>query len=738
MSGPFAHREQIRSAAGFPLLYSLQTVGVLFVSYRSDHRFSPKELEHIRAAARKAADLVGGADIWPVLRQGVTKPRQEEERTLRAVANVTFNVLNTPVAIWTLQQDGQSLRISASTGLAAPYVTEASATQGDGGSISWVFENDKPLELTDLRGDRHFRATGRFQLGARSPAASRPLESQPRQEGGLTRELIETGKPIRIDDTTKISDSTPGPRVRHEVVEDGIRSLVGVKIQMEEERIGVLYVNGTRPAQFTDHHVALLQTLADQASVALGRPRLLLKASTEIERALARLFHHDKELKQIMEKVRTVGRPRFDFAALQLIHPRERVIETVCGVGRAADWEGRAKHYLEPVEQLRDIQADIFLAKTPRVEVITRKDPLKRFDEWIVKTFRHDKFVRALVPLVLVRDVNGKVLEGQDLEDTLREWRAGPWVDADQPEGRRQAAKLAFLKRSARKRRLTWEVIGTVEAGYGNYNRKTIRRDQAVSLAKSAARIAPQVYRTLLQHVFQTVVDYALKIVGAKYASLHFDLAGEDAKRPGRLHYVYEVFSGQVAKNFPRDFPPRKGGLGERAIAAGRALFMPDPSQGHNDFRLKRENPHVYAKGIRAMAAIPLLARPARETRSASEDDMSGSGQGVIYVGFGVEPGGGPAHHFTSEEINWLELFAASAADAIRHATAYTQMRHQARLLANLHSVGERLVSIPEDHRLLDHIAWSALNILGADVVTIYECQDSRVLARPAIAGRLS
>src|SRR6516225_6790943 len=47
MSGPFAHREQIRSAAGFPLLYSLQTVGVLFVSYRSDHRFSPKELEHI-------------------------------------------------------------------------------------------------------------------------------------------------------------------------------------------------------------------------------------------------------------------------------------------------------------------------------------------------------------------------------------------------------------------------------------------------------------------------------------------------------------------------------------------------------------------------------------------------------------------------------------------------------------------------------------------------------------------
>jgi signal transduction histidine kinase len=111
-------------------------------------------------------------------------------------------------------------------------------------------------------------------------------------------------------------------------------------------------------------------------------------------------------------------------------------------------------------------------------------------------------------------------------------------------------------------------------------------------------------------------------------------------------------------------------------------------------------------------------------------------------VGFGEEPGG-MTHRFTPEEIGWLQLFANSTATAIRQATEYTKMRDQARLLANLHSVAERLVSIPEDPDLLRHIAWGTLNILGADVVTIYQFREfedlfeNRFVIPPAIAGRL-
>src|SRR5262245_17469693 len=48
MDGPFARRENVESAAGYPLLTTTgRVVGVLFVSYRTTHEFPPDELEAI-------------------------------------------------------------------------------------------------------------------------------------------------------------------------------------------------------------------------------------------------------------------------------------------------------------------------------------------------------------------------------------------------------------------------------------------------------------------------------------------------------------------------------------------------------------------------------------------------------------------------------------------------------------------------------------------------------------------
>lgn len=66
-------------------------------------------------------------------------------------------------------------------------------------------------------------------------------------------------------------------------------------------------------------------------------------------------------------------------------------------------------------------------------------------------------------------------------------------------------------------------------------------------------------------------------------------------------------------------------------------------------------------------------------------------------------------------------------------------MQDQARQQKILHSVVESLAETPEDGNLLNYIAWNTLNILGADIVTIFEYIESerKFVTQPEVAGRL-
>src|SRR5262249_36275272 len=80
------------------------------------------------------------------------------------------------------------------------------------------------------------RRTDGFVLGSRWPAPAPGMESQPRAFGGLTRSIIDTGEPVKID------DAAADPHVRDAVKQEQVQSLVGVRIQTGDERIGALYV----------------------------------------------------------------------------------------------------------------------------------------------------------------------------------------------------------------------------------------------------------------------------------------------------------------------------------------------------------------------------------------------------------------------------------------------------------------------------------------------------------------
>jgi class 3 adenylate cyclase/putative methionine-R-sulfoxide reductase with GAF domain len=90
-------------------------------------------------------------------------------------------------------------------------------------------------------------------------------------------------KPIQIPDVMADPEYTyPGPRF--------FRTMLGVPIMVEDDLIGVVVVVRREPKPFTDDHIALVQTFADQAAIALTNARLLdavERQRTELARFLS-------------------------------------------------------------------------------------------------------------------------------------------------------------------------------------------------------------------------------------------------------------------------------------------------------------------------------------------------------------------------------------------------------------------------------------------------------------------
>lgn len=815
LDGPFARRERVVAASGFPLVHGRRPVGIMFVDFRRPHRLTEDETAKAREHCQRAAAAIADAgDALDVLQQrrAAQLPKSGDRK---ALGELMCSVTPHPVAVWLLEPDNKTIRIVIGSGIPAGYWDNGIAEIGDGSVISEVVGKGRRVTVENVLNDNRFRyplmaraecwasvmafplqvsgrtrgafevfscepgrfgspeldvyrletlaalaavivenearsrqfklladlarelsespnfnkalqlivrrareltgadsstlflldsRTDRFIQGFRWPAHE--IAQMPRQKGGITRAIIDTGDPVLIDDTATY------PNVRDSVRQQGIRSVAGVRIQIREERFGVLYVNSTRVGQFTKQDVELLKAFAGQASAALGWARLLLKPLGEVERATSRLFRLDEILEGLCDRMQRLA--KFDFAALQLANWEEDVIETVKAIGVADKWAALAKHHIAREPKLDDIQAAIALSACPRVEVIRGWDD--RFDFWIYEDNNHKDVVRAFIPLVVVYDEKGDIVRNWS---KLAEWSL-PKEAANERRGWCSVTTAALPPADPSGKRLNWRVIGTVELGYRiRSDAEAVDRARrlvkdGVRLASVAARVAARINHALLPEVLRVILGEAVGIFGADGGTLYFQ---KNALGPG---YDHKISTGTISKQFLDECPPREeAGLGYKALQTKQPQFIPDPSQGHPEDHLKTYNPKAWEEGIRAMVAIPLSL---------------GADEGLLYVDFRR------LHRFTQEEIGWIQLFANGAQDAIQHATEYTRMRNRARHLHNLQAVVLSLVGTPETSNLLARIAWNTLDILAADLVVIYEYSEPKQDFSPTgphIAGRL-
>ena len=92
-----------------------------------------------------------------------------------------------------------------------------------------------------------------------------------------------TRRPVHIPDLEKDPEyAYPGPRL--------YRSMLGVPVIVEDELIGAVVTVRQEPRPFTDEEIALVQTFADQAAIAIANARLIEaveRQRTELSRFVA-------------------------------------------------------------------------------------------------------------------------------------------------------------------------------------------------------------------------------------------------------------------------------------------------------------------------------------------------------------------------------------------------------------------------------------------------------------------
>jgi GAF domain-containing protein/nitrogen-specific signal transduction histidine kinase len=98
------------------------------------------------------------------------------------------------------------------------------------------------------------------------------------RRNGLTRTIIDTRRPILVSDTLTY------PEVNPRVVEQGIRSLIGVPVMSRGEVLGVLYVNHSQPHVYTENDVRLVSALANQAGATIANVSLFTQVSEARDR----------------------------------------------------------------------------------------------------------------------------------------------------------------------------------------------------------------------------------------------------------------------------------------------------------------------------------------------------------------------------------------------------------------------------------------------------------------------
>jgi GAF domain-containing protein/FixJ family two-component response regulator/two-component sensor histidine kinase len=490
----------------------------------------------------------------------------------------------------------------------------------------------------------------------------------------LIGRVAATGEPVALEDLR--DDAVSDPKHRRGALDRGFRGFLAVPLRAHGQTIGTLSLFARQTRRFAPEEVSLLSSLADHASLAIERARLL-RETDEGRETLARLYRVAVAMQDSLDRrdrVEAFVRGArevlgFDRVNVLLADAADANLELFAAL-EDGDVEPPARIPLSPAAgpyhrafQTRRpviVLTDADLAAAPAM------DPALLDHAF----FRTRRFV--VVPLVVGDRAIGAV--SADNKTTRR--AIGPrTIEPFTLLCRQLAMALEESRLYAEARR---------------------REDEVTRLYQVTGRLAASLE---LDHVADVVTDEAVELLGAD-ASIIFRLdEGRGELTPWRArNYDPALLRDVVLK-------PGEGLAGravvERRVVASRDLHE-DASLEYGDALRRR----VRALPARAGLAAPLVSR--------------GRVYGVVAVNR-FDP-----YDFGPDEVRLLSALADQAAIAVENARLYAETRARERETARLYEITGQLAGSLDFDRVVDLVVENARDLLGCDASGIYTHDETR------------
>jgi GAF domain-containing protein len=514
--------------------------------------------------------------------------------------------------------------------------------------------------------------------------------------GSVSGRTVLERRPIHVTDLQ--AESADFPEGSAFARRFGHRTTLSVPLLREGTAIGAIQLRRPEANRFTNKQVALLQTFADQAVIAIENVRLFKELEAR-NRDLSEALEQQTATAQLLRVISsspTDVQPVFDTivrSALRLCNGATTAVFRVDGgmLHHPANYGGSPKalaaaraRYPRPVG--RDSIPGIAILTRSEYEVPDTEDPAAL--EMSRETGRI-LGIRSLFAVPMLRD-------GQAV---------GAIVVTRREPGRFAAPEVSLLQTFADQAVIAIENVRLFKE-LEEKNRALTESHAQVTEALEQQTATAEILRVIsssptdVQPVFDTITQNALELCGAASSLLTtFDgellhLAALANLRPG------------VADSLRRVDPmrPGRGAAGARAILTRAVVHIPD----------LREDPEyalrdlVQALDFRSVLAVPML--------------REGKPIGTINVHKGdPEP-------FSESQIALLQTFAAQAVIAIENARLFKELQARTGELTQsveqLTALGEvsRAVSSTLDvETVLDTIVSRASQLAGAAGCSIYE-----------------
>ena len=255
-----------RSGVFVPMLREGAPIGVIAVSRREVQPFSDAEIQLLKTFADQAVIAIENVRLFTELQTS-----NRELTTALDTQTATSEILR---AISQTQIDVQPVfEVIADSAMRLLGAWSASV---------WRYENDL-IRLSAVRGG--LPGSGEAFLEQRQ-VARHPADDSPASQTVLTRAVFHS-----VDVET---DRAWSPQFRAEARMRGFRSIVAVPMLRGDNALGVIAITRTEVGGFSPAEIALLQTFADQAVIAIENVRLFSELK-EKNQALTQAHAHVTE-----------------------------------------------------------------------------------------------------------------------------------------------------------------------------------------------------------------------------------------------------------------------------------------------------------------------------------------------------------------------------------------------------------------------------------------------------------